>query len=131
MAATFIIYCIGIAACGLAILTALIAFFLHGSRLISFGNWGLSFLAFLALAVASIIVTISGTKALDIFNKYGNEIGVYAYRGGKFLALTWSATGIMLIASVLWVAEMCVGRRQQRREYTEKPTGGRGWRGRF
>ena len=40
--AMFVLYCIGIAAAGLAILTALVAIFLSGSRLVSFGNWGLT-----------------------------------------------------------------------------------------
>lgn len=39
--ATFVLYCIGIAGSGVAILGALLAFFLYGSRLLSFGNWGL------------------------------------------------------------------------------------------
>jgi len=39
--ATFVLYCIGIAGSGIAILGALLAFFLYGSRLLSFGNWGL------------------------------------------------------------------------------------------
>lgn len=40
--AVFVLYCIGIAAAGLAILTALVAIFLSGSRLVSLGNWGLT-----------------------------------------------------------------------------------------
>ena len=38
----FVLYCIGIAAAGLAILTALVAVFFSGSRLVSLGNWGLT-----------------------------------------------------------------------------------------
>lgn len=40
--ATFVLYAIGIAAAGVSILACLVALFLNGSRLISFGNWGLA-----------------------------------------------------------------------------------------
>jgi len=131
MDATFVLYAIGIAAAGLAIICALAAFFLHGSRLISFGNWGLASLSFVAFLVASIIVTVVQKKATHILNKYGNEIGLYAYKGGKFLTITWVAVAVMFLASAAWVVEFCVGRKNKRREYTEKG-GSRsgGWFGR-
>lgn len=67
-------------------------------------------------------------KATHIINKYGNEIGLYAYKGGKYLTLTWVAVAVMAIASLCWVGEFCVGRRQRGREYTEKRSH-RGWTG--
>ncbi|TVY94534.1 SUR7 family protein [Lachnellula willkommii] len=125
--ATFVLYCIGIAAAGLAILTALIAFFLSGSRLISFGNLGLTSLSFAALLIASIIVTVVMNKASHLINKYGNAIGLYAYKGGKYLTITWVAVAVMAAASLCWVVEFCVGRRNKGREFSEKST--RGWGG--
>jgi len=118
--ATFVLYCIGIASAGLAILTSLIAFFLSGSRLVSLGNWGISTLSFLTLLIASVIITVFQKKATHIINKYGNEIGAYAYVGKKYLAITWVAVAVMGVASCVWVVEFCVGRRNERREYTEK-----------
>ncbi|TVY71176.1 hypothetical protein LSUE1_G009092, partial [Lachnellula suecica] len=125
--ATFVLYCIGIAAAGLAILAALPAFLLSGSRLISFLNFGLASLSFTALLIASIIVTIIMNKATSLINKYGNEIGLYAYKGGKYLTLTWIAVAVMAIASLCWVGEFCVGRKNRRREFSEKRTGKRSW----
>jgi len=119
--ATFVLYAIGIAAAGCAILASLVAVFLHGSRLISFGNWGLASLSFFALLIASIIVTVIQSKATHLINKYGNEIGVYAYKGGKYLTLTWVAVAMMFLATMAWIVEFCVGRRNKTREYTEKP----------
>lgn len=119
--ATFVLYAIGIAACGLAILASAVALFMSGSRLISFGNWGLTSLAFLALLIASIIVQVVQNKATHIINKYGNEIGVYAYRGTKYSILTWVAVACMLLASATWVVEFCVGRKRKEREFSEKP----------
>jgi len=129
--ATFVLYAIGIAAAGCGILAAIFAFFLHGSRLISFGNWGLATLSFLAFLVASIIITIIQNKASHIVNKYGNEIGLYAYKGGKYLVITWVAVAVMFLAMLAWVVEFCIGRKNKRREYTEKKgTNGGGWMGR-
>jgi hypothetical protein len=124
--ATFVLYAIGIAAAGCAILASLVACFLHGSRLISFGNWGLATISFLALLIASIIVTVVQSKATKLINKYGNEIGAYAYKGNKYLVLTWVAVAVMFLAMLAWVAEFCVGKRNRGREYTEKSSG-RGW----
>jgi len=125
--ATFILYAIGIAAAGCAVLASLIAFFLHGSRLISFGNWRLAVISFITLLIASIIITIVQNKATHVINKYGNEIGLYAYKGEKYLIMTWVAVGCMLLASMAWVMEFCVGRRNNKREYTEKSPNRRGW----
>jgi len=130
--ATFVLYCIGIAACGLAILTALVAFVLHGSRLVSLGNAGLTILAFFALGIASAIVTVVMVKVVNLVNKYGDDIGLFAYRGNKYLAMTWAATALMFIATIAWVGECCVGRRNKNKEWAEKTTGTRrGIRGRF
>jgi hypothetical protein len=119
--ATFVLYAIAIAASGCAIIAALVALFLHGSRLISLGNWGLATISFAAFLIASIIITVVQIKAVNLINKYGNDIGAYAYKGQKYLILTWVAMALMFLASMAWVAEFCVGKRNTRREYTEKP----------
>ncbi|KAL2061609.1 hypothetical protein VTL71DRAFT_6986 [Oculimacula yallundae] len=125
--AVFILYAIGIAAAGLAILTSLVALFMHGSRLISFGNWGLATLSFVSLMISSALVTYVMKKAVRIINKYGNAIGAYADQGTNFLIITWVAAGVMGLASAAWAVEFCIGRRKERREYTEKSSGRRGW----
>lgn len=126
MDATFILYCIGIAGAGLAIIASLVALFLHGSRLVSLGNWGLAGISFLALLIASIIVTIVQDKASDVINKYGNDIGAYAYKGTKYLIVTWVSVAAMFLALVAWTVEFCIGKRNNKREYTEKTTRHRG-----
>jgi len=121
MDATFVLYAIGIASAGLAILTSIVAIFLSGSRLISLGNWGLATLAFSAFFLASLIITIVQSKMASLINKHGNEIGLYAYKSGKYLALTWVATAVMFLATVTWTAVFFVEWRGRRREYREKP----------
>jgi hypothetical protein len=75
-------------------------------------------LAFLTLVIASIISTVIITKAVNAVNKYGADIGIAAYKGSTFLGMTWAATALMLLASVVWIAECCRGRKN--RAYTEK-----------
>ena len=96
----FVLYLVGIAAAGLNILTVAAALFLHSSRLGPFGNLGLASLSFLSLLIASIIITIVQVKAVDLINTNGNNIGVYVYRGDKYLALTWVAVVVMFLAVV-------------------------------
>jgi hypothetical protein len=139
--ATFIIYVIGIAACGLVIIFSVVMFFLpskynitatnhhYHSRFISVLAGLLAIVAFLALAIASAIVTVIMVKIVNLVTQYGNNIGVYAYRGNKFLAVTWAATGVMLLTVMAWAAECCFRRRMKRREWAEKPAARQGWRG--
>lgn len=118
--ALFVLYAMGTAAAGASIFTALIALFLNGSRVVSFANWGLASLSFFALLIASLIITIVQIKAVNLINKYGNNIGVYAYKGNKFLILTWVAVAIILLAVTAWSVDYCIARRIRNREYTEK-----------
>ena len=75
-------------------------------------------LAFLTLVITSIISTVIITKIVNAVNKYGAEIGIAAYKGSTFLGMTWAATALMLLASVVWIAECCRGRKN--RAYTKK-----------
>jgi hypothetical protein len=77
------------------------------------------------MLIASIIITVLQNKATHIINKYGNDIGVYAVRGKKFLVLTWVATAVMFLATAVWVGVWWVGRREKKRVFTEK-----GWHAR-
>lgn len=121
MSAMFVMYCIGAAAAGLSIIFSLVSFCFTG-RLSSLFNFLLALLAFVAIGISSGIVTAIIVKAANLVNKYGNEFGLYAYKGRKFLAITWAATAAMLLATVAWVAIFCVGRKTtRRREVIEKP----------
>ena len=65
-------------------------------------------LSFLALGVASGIVTAAAVKATDVINEHGQDVGIVASRGGKFLGMTWAATALMLVATVSWMGSCCV-----------------------
>jgi len=60
--------------------------------------------------IASIISTIIMDKAVNVVNSYGADIGIAAYKGKMFLGMTWAATAIMLLASLMWMAECWAGR---------------------
>ncbi|KAF2850662.1 integral membrane protein-like protein [Plenodomus tracheiphilus IPT5] len=117
MAAMFILYVIAICLIFLALLAALFAVITSG-RLSACLNFLIATLAFLAIGIASALVTAVVVKATDLINKYGNDVGVEANRGNKFLALTWAATGLMLVVLVAWIVEFCIGRRHNTKSQT-------------
>ena len=117
--AMFVFYVIAIILVGLAFLAAVWGVFAAG-RLSLFVNFALDILAFLSVGIASAIATAVIVKAVDAINHYGADIGLAAYKGSKFLGMTWAATGLMLLASIMWVAECCTGRRRGRGGLGEK-----------
>ena len=116
----FVFYVIGIIFAGFAFIGAVWGVFANG-RLSAFVNFVLDILAFLTIGIASAISTAIIVKAVDAINKYGSDIGLAAYKGKEFLGMTWAATAIMLLASFMWIAECCAGRRRSRRGKSEKP----------
>ncbi|EXJ72230.1 uncharacterized protein A1O5_04734 [Cladophialophora psammophila CBS 110553] len=113
-----IFYIIGIVLSGVAMFTAAAGIFTNG-RLSAFFNWLVDVLAFLTLGVASAVATAVAVIATNRINKYTDEIGIAATRGGKFLGITWAATALMLLASFVSIVQCCVGRRRPKR-YGEK-----------
>jgi hypothetical protein len=67
--------------------------------------------------VATAVIVIATNK----INKYTSDVGIHATRGGKFLAMTWAATAVMLLASFVSIVQCCVGRREKRRRYGKEP----------
>jgi hypothetical protein len=116
---SFVLYCISIALIFLALVAALPALFAQG-RLAACLNLMIAILAFLAIGLASALVTAVLVKGTNVINQYGNDIGVQATRGNKFLALTWAATALMLITLVAWSVEICFGHRKSRTTYVSK-----------
>ncbi|KAG8631235.1 hypothetical protein KVT40_000375 [Elsinoe batatas] len=120
--ATFIVYCVAIGLIALATIAAIVSIVFSG-RLSACGVLILSFLAFLAIGVASGLVTAIGVVGVRIINRYAEQVGIQAQRGNKFLALTWAATAAMFITVIWWTADCCIGRRNRgyKRAQTEKP----------
>ncbi|KAF1940256.1 hypothetical protein EJ02DRAFT_237446 [Clathrospora elynae] len=115
MVAMFVLYVVAICLIFVALLAAIFAVVTSG-RLSACLNFLIATLAFLAIGLASALVTAVVVKGTNIINKYGNDIGVAARRGGKFMALTWAATALMLIVLLVWVVELFMGRKHSKRQ---------------
>lgn len=121
--ATFVFYIIGIAAAGLGMFTSIASIFLTG-RICSMGNFLLAGLSFLGLLVASSIITSFMIRVTDYINFNGNPAGMSASRGNKFLAITWTPTALMFVASCMWAGLFCIGRKHDKKKNPEKPVEG-------
>lgn len=108
--ATVVLYILGVAFSGLAVIGALVGIFTNG-RMSACLNVIVDLLAFLTLAIGSILATIVIVKAVNALNEYGNDIGVSATRGNLFIGMTWAATGLMLIATIVSIVQLIKGRK--------------------
>ncbi|KAE9962397.1 hypothetical protein BLS_000379 [Venturia inaequalis] len=112
MRVAFVLYCVGIVHAFLTILAAAFWMF-SGGRLSASIEIFTAVMAFLTLGIASIITTVVGVKGNSVVDKYGKPIGVSADRGTGFLGLTWAATALMFICSVLGCAGCFGGRKRE------------------
>jgi SUR7/PalI family len=94
----FVLYIVGISTAGLNICTAPLTFFQQRAQLRLCGK-GLACISFVSLLAASIIITFVQLKAVDLINKDGNSIGVYADGGERYMVFTWLAVLIMFLGA--------------------------------
>lgn len=66
------------------------------------------------MTVASAIATAIIVKVVNAINKYGDTVGIAAYKGRAFLGMTWAATALIFFAAIAWIYEFIRGRRQSR-----------------
>ncbi|KAF5989999.1 hypothetical protein FBULB1_358 [Fusarium bulbicola] len=114
---TFVFYVLAVGFSGLAMVASAGAFFLFARRGINAVNVILSGLAALVLLIASILVTVAGKKGVNKINDVGDGVGLSATVGNKFLALTWAAAALMIIAAIYWVMHLCLMRRERKRQW--------------
>ena len=62
--------------------------------------------------VASAIATAVINNVVKAINKYGNEIGVSAYRGVTFIGMTWAATLLVFFTGLMWLYEWRMQRKR-------------------
>ncbi|KAL8833867.1 MAG: hypothetical protein Q9170_004044 [Blastenia crenularia] len=120
--AMFVLYCIGVALTGLALIGAFFGV-LSGGRIAALGNNALSLLAMMALGIASAIATVIMSKVVNEVNKHGTDVGVTASKGKTFLGMTWAAAILMFVAAMAWIFEFVTFRRQQTSYVFEGKTG--------
>jgi len=110
--ATESLYIVAIVFTFLAFLGAIFVFFAAG-RLSACCNIVIDLIALLALIGASAVATVIIVKAVDALNKYGNDIGISATKGKLFLGMTWAAVALMLIATIVSIVQLIVGRKNR------------------
>ncbi|RMZ09326.1 hypothetical protein D0862_03649 [Hortaea werneckii] len=96
-----VLYWAGIALTVVAVLLGWAGIFLK-SRKIAIFNCLATLPAFLFLVLASAVTHGIGMGAAKFINFIGGEIGVRGYKGGKFIALTWACTALLLANGLLW-----------------------------
>lgn len=74
-------------------------------RTIVMANVGLAGAAVFFLLIGNLITTIGSGVVVDKVTDLGDDIGLSAVRGGKFMALSWGAFALMLITVFYWVYE--------------------------
>ncbi len=92
-------------------LVALYWFLRDAGRCAIFTTALFALLAFVTSGIAAGGVTAIVVKGVDVINKYGDGLGIVAYRGNKFLGITWAATACAFIAMIFATAGICCGAR--------------------
>ncbi|KAH7035484.1 actin cortical patch SUR7/pH-response regulator pali [Microdochium trichocladiopsis] len=121
--ALFVLFVLGAALSGFSILLTLatIAFSVlwgrrnghrrqAGHKKTIIGNAVFNFLAVVVLAVAAAIATVIARKASAEITDAGDEVGISANAGMKFIGLCWGAFGAMFLAFVFWSSLCCFPR---------------------
>lgn len=119
--AVFVFYVLGIGFSGLAMLLCVAGFFFVLSRVVMLSNLAAAALAGLTYLIGSLIVTIGAREAASTISDFGEDVGVSADAGQKFIILSWVAFALMAVATVYWFAELWIDRRNRKRVWTEKP----------
>lgn len=96
------------------------------ARLLILANIGVAGLAALILLISSLVTTLGVKPAAAAIDKLGNDIGLRATVGGKFLGLTWTASALMIIAACYWVYEFFQSRKRGPVGRMEEKYGGGG-----
>ncbi|KAK3046162.1 hypothetical protein LTR09_012322 [Extremus antarcticus] len=106
-----IVYWIGIVHIIVALVLGIASTF-HRSRKIAFANIVCTLFAFIAMGLASVVANGLALAATKVINFLGEDLGLAAYLGHKFLRLTWAATGLMAANLVLIFVVYYVDKRQ-------------------
>jgi len=111
--AFLILYAIGV---GFAFFTLALSlvWLVAGHRGVAAAAGVCSLLAFLAIGIASALVTAVYVLGVDAINKYGKEVGLQANTSKKMLAISWAGTACALIAMLFGFCGICVGARKNR-----------------
>jgi hypothetical protein len=131
MLAIFVFYVLGIVFSGLSFLACIATLSLNStSWVIALFNSILSGLATLTYGIGSAITTAVAKRGESQINEMGDDVGITATAGNKFLIITWVAFGATFLAFLVWNTSCCMGLwarvKNPRHTDTEKPVGRHG-----
>ncbi|KAK7956877.1 sur7 protein [Apiospora aurea] len=109
--AIFALYVIGIGFSGIVFLLCIGALTIGPSTLFSVASAITATLAALALGIASAISTAIAKKGASEINDKGDDVGISAKAGGKFMIITWVAFGSIVVALISWIGIWLKNRR--------------------
>ena len=119
--AVFVFYVLGIGFSGLSMVLCVVGIVMTLSRLIALSNFAAAALAALTYMIGAIITTIGANEGAETISDFGENVGVSASAGKKFIVLSWVAFAVMAVATIYWFGELWIDRRSRKRVWTEKP----------
>lgn len=69
------------------------------------GTFGATLAGFVFLLIGNIVTTWGGRKVVEEVRKHGAQFGLNAFRGGRFLAITWGAFAVFCFVLFYWMME--------------------------
>lgn len=72
--------------------------FFHGTACATAAGWGF-------LLIGNVVTTWGGHKVVEAVRKHGAGLGLQAFRGGRFLAMTWGAFAVFCFVLAYWAME--------------------------
>ncbi|ORY63062.1 actin cortical patch SUR7/pH-response regulator pali [Pseudomassariella vexata] len=113
--AIFVFYVLGSALAGLSFLLCIVELTLRNqSTLIRISGIITAGLSALTLGVGSAITTAVAKKGESEINEKGDDVGISANAGGKFMIISWVSFGAMFVAFIVWLLSFCMGRKKTR-----------------
>ena len=90
------------------------------ARMIAMANLAVAALASLALLIGNLVTTIGTKTAVKKINDLGDDIGLSASAGVKFMAMSWVAFGLMVISVGYWGYQFRLSKRYGHGGFNEK-----------
>lgn len=82
--------------------------FFHGTACATAAGWAF-------LLVGNVVTTWGGGKVVEAVRRHGADLGLQAFRGGRFLAMTWGAFAVFCFVLAYWAMEEWADFRRGRR----------------
>ena len=114
-----VLYWAGVISTGITLATSLAAIILTGRKWAIINAVGSAppFIIFLLASSTTHGIGMGGAKFVNFI---GNGIGLEAYKGGKFIALTWACTTLVLLNGIIW-ALLAVQRHRAEKKAVNQP----------